>query len=122
MQDFDQDPLEVQQSIPSPQKNKGMLPSRPSFATCMNVFVEVQTAHRSLGSSSTSYRGRIPRFHTLGYVQVMEAKLDEHKRIVIMFQQAIEYIVHMTNILLKLFDMEIKKQANYKGEGLFQSL
>ncbi len=40
-------------------------------------------------------------------MQGMEAKLDEHKKFVIMFQQATEYNVHMTNILLRLFDMEI---------------
>jgi hypothetical protein len=28
---FDQDPLEVQQSVPSPQNNEGMLPSRLSL-------------------------------------------------------------------------------------------
>jgi hypothetical protein len=33
MQNFDQDPPEVQQFVPSPQKNEGMLPSKPISAT-----------------------------------------------------------------------------------------
>jgi hypothetical protein len=33
IQDFDRGPLEVQQFVPSPQNNEGMLPLRPSFAT-----------------------------------------------------------------------------------------
>jgi hypothetical protein len=39
MQDLDHDPLEVQQYVPSPHKNEGMLPSRPSFAIGM-IFLE----------------------------------------------------------------------------------
>ncbi len=87
-----------------------MLPSRPSSTTNMNVFGEVQTPQKSLGSSSTSSKGQTPRFHTLWSVQGIEAKLDEHKRVIIMFQHVAKYNVHMTNILLKLFDLEIKNK------------
>jgi hypothetical protein len=41
MQDFDQDPSKVQQYVSSLQKNEGMLPSKTSSTTCMNVFGEV---------------------------------------------------------------------------------
>jgi hypothetical protein len=50
-------------------------------------------------------------------VQRVEAKLGEHKRATIMFKQTDEYNVQMTNILLRLSNMEIKKQADYKEEG-----
>jgi hypothetical protein len=65
-----------------------MLHSRPSSTTCMNVFGEVWTAHRSLGSSNTSSKGQTPRFHTPGFVQGIEVELDEHRKIVTMFQHA----------------------------------
>ncbi len=57
MQDSDQDPPKVLQSIPSPQKNEGMLPSKLNSIIGMNVFREVWTTHKSLGSSSTSSKG-----------------------------------------------------------------
>jgi hypothetical protein len=41
-------------------------------------------------------------------VQRIETKLDEHRRATNMFQQVVEYSVQMTNILLRLFDLEIK--------------
>jgi len=41
-------------------------------------------------------------------VQRIETKLDEHRRVTNMFQQVIEYSVQMTNILLRLSDLEIK--------------
>jgi hypothetical protein len=44
-------------------------------------------------------------------VQGIEVELDEHKRVITMFQQVIENYVRMTNILLKLFDLEIKKTS-----------
>jgi hypothetical protein len=47
----------VQQSIPSPLNNEGMLPSKPSYAIDMNVFGEVWTTHKSLGSLGTSSKG-----------------------------------------------------------------
>jgi hypothetical protein len=40
--------------------------------------------------------------------------LDEHKKVASMFQYGSK--VHMTNILLKLFDLEIKKQVDHRGE------
>ncbi len=85
IQDFEWDPLEVQQYVPSPQKNEGMLPLRPTSATCMNVFGEISTAHRSLGSLGTSSKGQTPRFHTLGSVQRIEVRLDEHRKVATMF-------------------------------------
>jgi hypothetical protein len=63
-----------------------MLPLRPSSAIGMNVFGEVWITHRSLGSSSTGSRGQTPRFHTPRFVQRIEAKLDEHRRVATMFQ------------------------------------
>jgi hypothetical protein len=38
----------------------------------------------------------------------MEAELDEHIKASTMFQHAVKYSVQMTNILLKLFNLEIK--------------
>jgi len=51
------DPPEVQQSIPIPQNNEGMLPSRPSSTIGTNIFGEIWIACRSLGSSNTSSMG-----------------------------------------------------------------
>jgi hypothetical protein len=34
-----------------------------------------------------------------------------------MFQHATKYNTQMTNILLRFFDLEIKKQADYRREG-----
>jgi hypothetical protein len=63
-----------------------MLHSRLSYATSTNVFGEIWTAHRDLGSSSISSKGQTPRFHTLGSVKGLEANLDEHRRATSMFQ------------------------------------
>ncbi len=76
----------MQQSIPIPQNNEGMLPSRPSSAIGTNIFREIWTAHRSLGSLSISYKGQTPRFHTPKFVQGLEVDLDEHKRVATMFR------------------------------------
>jgi hypothetical protein len=70
-----------------------MLSLKPNSTTSMNVFGEIWIAHRSLSSSCTNYRGQTPRFHTLGFVQRIEAKLDEHKITATMFQQATKYNV-----------------------------
>jgi hypothetical protein len=40
----------------------------------------------------------------------MEAKLAEHRRVVTMFQQAAEYNVHITNISIRLSNLEIKNK------------
>ncbi len=69
IQDFDHGSLEVQQFIPSPQNNEGMLPLRPSSTTRMNVFGKVWTTCRSLDSSGTSSKGQTPRFNTPRFVQ-----------------------------------------------------
>ncbi len=87
-----------------------MLPSKTSSTTCMNVFGEIQLAHSNLSSSRTSSRGQTPRFHTLGFVQGMEVNLDEHRKAATMFQQVTKYCVQMTNIFLKLYDLEIKNK------------
>ncbi len=63
-----------------------MLPLKPSYAKNMNVFKEAQTTHESLHSLSIKSRGQTPRFHTPRFVQGIEAKLDEHIIINIMFQ------------------------------------
>jgi len=62
-----------------------MLPLKPSFVIGMNVFGEIWIAHKSLSSSGTKSRGQTLRFNTPGFVQGLEAKLDEHKRTTIMF-------------------------------------
>jgi hypothetical protein len=43
-------------------------------------------------------------------VQGVEAKLDEHKRVAIMFKHVIKYNVHMKNILFKISNLEIKNK------------
>ncbi len=50
------------------------------------MFGEIWNVHKSLGSSSINSRRQIPRFHTLGFVQGLEANLDEHKITTSMFQ------------------------------------
>jgi hypothetical protein len=114
------DPPEIQQSIPIPQNNEGMLPSRPSSTIGTNVFGEIWTTHRNLGSLGTSSRGQTPRFHTLKSVQGIEIRLDEHKRIANMFQQAAQYNVQMTNILLRISNLEImnKQIINEKDRSV----
>ncbi len=86
----------------------GMLASRPSYAIGTNIFREIWTSHRSLSFLDTGSRRQTPRFHTLGFVQKPEEDLDEHKKTINMFQQAIIYNTQMTNILLRLSDLEIK--------------
>jgi hypothetical protein len=76
----------------------------------MNVFGEVWITHRSLDPLGTSFKGQTSRFNTLGYVQGVKVELDEHRRTTIMFKQATTYNVQMTNILLKLFNLEIKNK------------
>jgi hypothetical protein len=49
----------------------------------------------------------------------MEAKLDEHRRTATMFQQAIEYNLQMINILLKLFDLEIRNEQIIEEKDRF---
>ncbi len=75
----------MQQSIPIPQNNEGMLPSIPSFAIGTNIFKEIWIAHRSLGFLGISSRGQTPRFHTPKYVQGLEVDLDEHRKATTMF-------------------------------------
>jgi hypothetical protein len=74
----------------------------------MNVFGEVWTAHKSLGSSCTSSRGQTLRFNTPRSMQGLKVELDEHKKTTTMFQDAMEYNVQMTNILLRLSKSSIK--------------
>jgi hypothetical protein len=99
-----------------------MLPLRPIFATCMNVFGEVWIAHRSLGLLGTSSKGQTPRFHTLGFVQGTKLELDEHRRTITMFQQIAKYNVQMKNIFLKLSNLEIKNKQIIKEKDRFQNL
>ncbi len=80
--------LDVQQPASIPQSYEVMPPSRPSSAIDSNIFGDIWTSRKSLGSSYTSSREQIPRFHTPGSVQGLEAKLDEHRRVASMFQQA----------------------------------
>ncbi len=62
-----------------------MLPSKPSFITCMNVFGEIQTTHRNLGSLGISSQCQTPRFHTPRSMQGIKVELDEHKIVATMF-------------------------------------
>jgi hypothetical protein len=54
---MDVDPPEVQQVVPIPQNNEGMLPSSPSSIIGTKVFREIWTTQKSLGSSSISSKG-----------------------------------------------------------------
>jgi len=63
-----------------------MLPSRPSSTIGTNVFGEIWTARRSLGSLGTNYKGQTPRFHTLRSMQRLKVDLDEHRKVASMFQ------------------------------------
>ncbi len=85
-----------------------MLLLRPNSIIQTNVFGKIWTLHKSLSSSYINARGQTPRFHTPGFVQRLVANLDEHRKATSMFQQTIEYDTQMTNILFKLFDLEIK--------------
>ncbi len=87
------DPLEVQQFVPTPQNNEGMLPSKPSSITCTNIFEDIWIAHINLGYLRTSYRVQIPKFHTLGSKQGIEVELYEHIRTTSMLQLATKYSV-----------------------------
>jgi len=116
---LDLDPSKVQQYVPVPQNNEGMLPSRPSSTIGTNVFREIWIAHRSLSSLGTSSRGQTPRFHTPRSMQGVEVNLDEHKKTTSMFQQVAKYNVQMTNILLKLFNLEIKNKQIIKKKDIF---
>jgi hypothetical protein len=61
--------LDVQQPTPIPQSYEGMLLSKLSFVTRINIFGDIWTSHRSLGSLDTSFRGQTLRFHILGSIQ-----------------------------------------------------
>jgi hypothetical protein len=87
-----------------------MLLSKPSSTIGTNIFGEIWTTHRSLGSSSTSSKGQIPWFHTPKFSQGLEADLDKHRRTTSMFQHATKYSVQMTNIMFKLSYLEIKNK------------
>ncbi len=100
----------MQQSAPIPQNNEDMLPSRPSSAIGTNIFGDIWISHKILGYFDISSRGQTPRFHTLRSIQGLEVEMDEHRRTTNMFQHATKYNTHMTNILLGLFDMEIKNK------------
>ncbi len=49
-------------------------------------------------------------------VQGLEVELDEHRGTASMFQQATKYNIQMTNILVRFFDLEIKKQTYHRGK------
>jgi hypothetical protein len=62
------------------------------FHPNMNVFGKVWNTHKSLSSSSTSFKGQT-KFHTPRSMRRMEAELDEHKRAVTMFQHVAKHNV-----------------------------
>jgi hypothetical protein len=56
-------------------------------------------------------------------VQGIEARLDEHRKAAIMFQHAVEYNVLKTNILLKIYELEINnKQIIEEKDKYIQNL
>jgi hypothetical protein len=56
-------------------------------------------------------------------VRGLEAKLDEHRKIVNMFPQTTKYNTQMTNILLRFFNLEIKnKQIIEEKDKYVQNL
>jgi hypothetical protein len=58
-------------------------------------------------------------FHTPKFALGINAKLDERKRIMNIFQQVAKYNVHMTNILFILFDLEIKNNQIIEEKDKF---
>jgi hypothetical protein len=96
-----------------------MLPSKPSCTTRINIFREIWIAHRSLGYSSSSFKGQTFSFHTPESVQGLKANLDEHKRIATMFQQVVKYNVKITNILLKLYNLEIINKQTIEEKDIY---
>jgi hypothetical protein len=75
-----------QQLVPISQSCEGLLPSRPSSTTWTNIFGDIWTSHKSLGSSDTSSNKQTPKFHTPRSVQGLEVELDEHRRVASMIQ------------------------------------
>ncbi len=63
-----------------------MLPSRLILATFMNIFGEVWTARKNLGSLGTSSKAETFRFDTPRSMQGLEAELHEHIRTNTMFK------------------------------------
>jgi len=55
-------------------------------------------------------------------VQGVEVELDEHKKTTTMFKQAIKYSVQMTNILLRLSDLEIKNKKIIEKDKSIRNL
>ncbi len=90
----------MQQFVLIPQNNEGMLPSRPNSAIETNIFGDIWTSHKSLGSSYIGYRGQtLSWFHTLGSLQGLEVKLDECRKTTSMCQHVAKYKTQMTNIM-----------------------
>jgi hypothetical protein len=87
-----------------------MLPSKLSPITRTNIFGKIWPTHKSWSSLSTSSKGQTLRFHTLKSIQGLEIDLDEDRRVPTMFQQVVKYNVQMTNILHKLFNLEIRNK------------
>jgi hypothetical protein len=52
-------------------------------------------------------------------VQGLEANLDEHRRTATMFQHATKYNIQMTNILFRLFELEIKNKKIIEEKDIF---
>jgi hypothetical protein len=73
----------------------------------------------NLGSLGTSSKGKTRRFHKLGSVQWIKVELDKHRRDVIMFQHVTKYNVHMTNILLRPFNLEINNKQIIKEKDMY---
>jgi hypothetical protein len=82
-----------QQFVSISQSYEGLLPSRPSSTIGTNIFGDIWTSHKSLGSSDTNSSKQTPKFHTPGSVQGLEVELDEHRRVASIIQYA-QNIVH----------------------------
>ncbi len=91
-----------------------MLPSKPSFG-------EVWITHKSLGSSSINSKIQTPMFHTLGSMQGIEVKLDEHKELLLCFnkQQNIMYkwqIFYLDFLNKQIIEEKDKSIQNLQGD------
>ncbi len=93
-----------------------MLPSEPSSTTCMNVFGEIQIAHKSLGSSCISSKGQ-----TLGLIHQGLWKCQKQN----WMKQKNHYYVSTCSGIQRINDKYFaqtfyfgdEEQANCRGEG-----
>ncbi len=63
-----------------------MLPLKPNSTIKTNIFGDIWTSQKTVGSSNTNSMKQTPRFHTPRFIQGLEANLDEHRKVTSMFQ------------------------------------